>query len=315
MSIRRIFLIFAAALITCTGYSAFNNLDYSARTFGMGSASVAIFDDYSSIYACPAGLSALKTWQVGLSYSRLNLLTADIGESYIALAYPLKQYGTLGFGWYNMGDLVYSETIYTLAYSFSAMNSSVGVNIKFMTKAYTSNEWTTINSEYFTALSKSVLSFGFSISSQVLRDISIGFFIDDFNEPDIGISAEERLPVTLKGGLAYRMKDTVAGFEVVSRADVLKFQIGAESSGLKLGDFGMFSFRLGSGFGPNSYLNLTAGMGIRFNPGLAGLGMSFDYGFMFPFGFAGGNAGTHKASLTITEMYRDLMKNPQEEAK
>jgi hypothetical protein len=213
-----------------------------------------------------------------------------------------------------MGDTVYSENVFTLAYAYKSLNSSFGVNMKYMMKGYTANEWTAAN-PYFTSTGKSVLSFGFSVCSQVLKDISFGFFVDDFNSPDIGIGAEEKLPVTLKGGIGYNMKDTVLGLEVVSRADVIRFQGGAEVTGLKAGDFGMLAFRLGTGFGSNNYLNITTGLGIRFNMPFANLGGSFDYGFMYPLGFADGNAGTHKASLTITEMYKDLMKHQEEEQK
>ena len=289
-------------------YPAFNGLDYSARSFGMGSAFIAVGEDICSIQACPAGLANLKSWQVGMTYSRLSMGVADIGENYIAAACSLKDYGAVGLSWYSMGDPVYSETVYTLAYAYAALNSSFGVDIKYMTKGFASNEWTTANTAYFTALSKSVLSFGFSVQSQILKDISVALFMDDFNSPDVGISSEERLPVTLKGGLAYRMKDSTVALQLVSRANIMRFQGGVEATGFNLGDFGLMSFRLGSGVGTN-YFNITGGLGVKFNIPGVGLGCSFDYGVMFPFNYAEGNVGTHKVSLTVTDMFRDIKKN------
>ncbi|MEI7905205.1 MAG: hypothetical protein WCI43_07315, partial [Candidatus Firestonebacteria bacterium] len=79
-----IVMVLLAFAWTC--YPAFNSLDYSARSFGMGSAFIAVGDDLSSIQACPAGLSMLKTWQLGMTYSRLSMGIIDnLGENYIAV--------------------------------------------------------------------------------------------------------------------------------------------------------------------------------------------------------------------------------------
>ena len=295
-------------------FAAFNQLDYSARSLGMGNVFVSVADDSASLFANPSGIANMKSWEVQASYNKLVIGTGDdIGENYLGVVYPTKNYGSFGLSWYSFGDTAYSETIYQLAYSYSALNSCFGVNIKYLSNAFASNDWTNIN-PYFNALSKSVFSFGFSFYSRFFNDFAVGLFIDDFNSPDIGLSSEERLPVTLKGGVSYRQKDTVLAVELISRANLTKVQVGGEITGFRAGDIGLMSFRLGAGFGDGSYFNLFAGTGLKFNIPMIGAGCSFDYGFMLPTGFADGTAGTHKFTLTFTELYKlkEDKSNPEE---
>jgi hypothetical protein len=304
------------ALVLCAGAiyapAAFINLDYSARTAAMGSACVALADDASSIYANPAGLSNLRTWEILMSYSKPHVGVVDLSESYMAAAVPVKGLGSFGVSWYNFADPLYGESAYCFAYSYSALNSSFGINVKYLTKAYTSNEWTALN-PYFTSLSKSALSAGVSMYTNVLNNISMGFFIDDINTPDLGVGGEEKLPVSLKAGLGYRGKDMIAGLEILSRSSQVKFLGGAEFTGFNLENFGVMSFRVGAGAGSDNFLQLTGGAGIKFNIPVLGIGTSFDYGFIFPLGSASGEMGTHRVSLTVTDFYKGLLKSKAEE--
>ena len=295
-------------------YAAFNQLDYSARSFGMGDVFVAVADDACSLYANPAGIANMKVWEAQLTYNKLMIGTGDdLGENYVGVVYPTKGNGVFGLSMYTFGDTVYSETVYQLAYAYSALNSSFGVNIKYMSNTFAANDWTNIN-PYFNTLSKSVLSFGLSFHSKFSNDFAVGLFVDDFNSPDIGLSSEEKLPVTLKGGISYRQKDMVVAMELISRGNLSKVQVGTELTGFRAGDLGIMSFRLGAGFGDGSYFNLSAGTGLKFNIPLIGAGCSFDYGFMLPTAFADGTAGTHKFTLTFTELYKlkDDKVNPEE---
>ncbi len=306
-------VLFFILLLSGPAFGAFNQLDYSARSVGMGNVFVAVADDSSALFANPSGIGNMKSWEVQLSYNKLVIGTgADIGENYLGVVYPMKNYGSLGFSWYTFGDTVYSETVYQLAYAYSALNSSFGVNVKYLSNAFAANDWTNIN-PYFSSLSKNVFSFGVSFCSRFFNDFTVGFFMDDFNSPDIGLSTEERLPVTLKGGVSYRQKDTLVAIEIISRANLTKFQVGGEINGFKAGDLGLMSFRLGAGFGDGSYFNICAGTGLKFNIPLVGAGCSFDYGFMLPTAFADGTAGTHKFTLTFTELYnlKDDKLNPE----
>ncbi|RME89376.1 MAG: hypothetical protein D6767_08525, partial [Candidatus Hydrogenedentota bacterium] len=63
------------------------------RSYGMGEAQVGRSDDLSSLYYNVAGLSTMRYWEYGLSYSAMGL---DVGGVHGLLAAPLP-YGTLGF--------------------------------------------------------------------------------------------------------------------------------------------------------------------------------------------------------------------------
>lgn len=309
--VRIILLIILLAI--SESFGAFNILNPTAKTLGMGNSFVAVANDINSIHSNPAGLVNLKSWEALFSYSKLNLGISNLNENFIAAGIPFKEYGSIGLGWYNFNETTYYENVFYLAYAYPIKDGGFGINIKYLNKGYTSNEWTEIN-PYFSDLVKSNFSLGLSLFSYIAKDLAFGFFIDDFNEPNVAISGEEKLPMTIRGGVSYNFgKILLSSAEVHYRNYQWKIHLGNEIEGFKTADFGMLNFFIGGGVGSNNYANFTAGIGYKFNIPNLNLGGEFDYGFLFPIGFATGNSGTHKVSLTIKgNIHKELEKQTKD---
>ncbi|MFH1824848.1 MAG: hypothetical protein ABH873_06445 [Candidatus Firestonebacteria bacterium] len=307
LSFVALFLIFIT-----NSYGAFNIMSPSARVLGMGNSFVAVADDVNSIYANPAGLGNLKSWEVLSSYSKLYWGISNLSESFICVGVPFKEYGSVGVGWYNFNESLYNETVFYLAYAYPIKDASFGINFKYLIRNYVSNEWVSIN-PYFTGLNKSNFSFGLSLFTSTIKDLSFGLFIDDINQPDVGI-LEERLPMVVRSGVRYNVgKYDLVTTEVFYRNNRVKVHLGVEDNSTKTGNFGILSFRIGGGAGSDNYMNFTVGLGYKFNIPYINIGGEFDYGFLFPLGFASGTAGTHKFSLTIRDVFKELSKTSTEE--
>src|SRR3989339_632692 len=171
-------------------YGAFNMINSSARSVGMGNAYVAVADDINCILDNPAGLSNLKSWEATFTATKLNWGVDNMGEGFTAVGLPIKGIGGVGIGYYNFSHPLYSENVFYLAYSTPVplfVKSAVSLSGKYLTKSYTSNEWTNsaLNPD-FTALSKSNFSIGVSIHSYINKDLALGLFIDDINSPGVG---------------------------------------------------------------------------------------------------------------------------------
>ena len=305
-------------LIATYSYGTFNVINPSPRPLGMGNAFVAVADDINTLYLNPAGLTNLKTWQILFTYSKLYWGVSDLSENFIVGGVSLKEYGSLGVGWYNFNEpSYYKESIISigLAYPINGLlpSLSVGINVKLLNRSYISNVWTSENPYFKDGLSKSGISFGTSVYAGIIKELSFGLFIDDINTPNMALSGEEKVPMVIRSGFRYSFdKNNFATVEFLHRDNQYKIHFGGESSQYKTGDFGILSFRIGGGAGSDSYLNFTLGLGYKFNIPYINIGGEFDYGFLFPIGFASGTAGTHKFSLSIMDFHKELMKGVEE---
>lgn len=306
------FILIILLFASCS-YGAFNIVNPTARVLGMGNSFVAVADDLNSIYSNPAGLGNLKSWETIFSYSKLHLGVGNLNESLIGIGVPFKEFGTIGIGWYNFNDTLYKEDVVYLVYACLIKDSSFGINLKYLNKSYVSNEWTQLN-PYFSSLSKDGYSLGLSLFTYVLKDVSFGLFADDINEPSIGIGDGEKLPMSIRSGVCYYMdKTSLISTEILYRNSQWKIHLGGEKTGIAISDFGLFSFRAGGGFGADSYFNFTLGFGCKFNIPYVNTGCEFDYGFALPLAFASGTSGTHKVSITIRDIFKELTKNKDTE--
>jgi len=299
-------------VITQVSYGAFNMINSSARALGMGNAFVAVADDINCLLDNPAGLVNLKSWEATFTATKIAWGVDNMGEGFIAGGVPLKGLGAVGAGYYNFSHPLYSENVFYFAFSMPVpllMKSSASISAKYLTKSYTANDWTNsaLNPD-FTALSKSNFSIGASMYTMVNKDFSLGLFVDDINSPDVGAFSVEALPITARLGLNYFMdKSTFITLEGYTRGRDNRVYFGGENSAFKTGNFGVVLIRVGGGAGNNGYLNLTAGLGYKFNIPYMGVGGQFDYGFQLPMNFVSGSSGNHMVSLTIREKYKELL--------
>jgi hypothetical protein len=179
------------------------------------------------------------------------------------------------------------------------------LNIKYLTKSYLRNEWTdpAVNSYFASGLSASAISFGLSLYSRITKQLTFGLFIDDFNQPNTAINGEEKLYLTLRAGLGYNYdKDTTIAIDYYNRNEQYKLHAGVETVASKIEQLGNIYLRAGGGYGADGYMNVTAGLGFKFN--FMKMGTDFNYGFMFPLNSISGSSGTHRFSLGLTEPFK-----------
>ena len=308
--------IVLSACIISGAYGAFNIISPSARPLGMGNSFTGVADDINALTSNPAGLINMTSYQGTFSYNRIFWGISDLGENFIAVGLPIKGLGSFGLGYYSFSDTLYRESVISLGVAYPVpvfAKSAVGVNVKYLSKAYVANEWTALN-PYFTALSVSTFSFGVSFYGRLNSEISFGVFADDINQPNVAVNGSENLPYNVKAGVKYSLdKSTLVSLEGDYRNNEFKLFLGGENSSIKTGNFGILNIRMGGGFGTGSYTNVTAGLGYKFNiPGL-NIGGCFDYGFLFPLTFASGSNGTHKFTFTVSELFKEFIKQPLEE--
>ncbi|MFH1073943.1 MAG: hypothetical protein V1752_02545 [Candidatus Firestonebacteria bacterium] len=309
MMIKKIFAVICFTLIIIqVSYGAFNMINSSARALGMGNAFVAVADDITCLLDNPAGLSNLKSWEATFTATKIAWGIENMGEYFAAAGVPLKGIGGVGAGFYNYSHPLYAENVFYLAYSTPVSllsKSSFSISGKYLTKSYTANEWTSLNTD-FTVLSKSSISVGVSIHSYLSKELSLGLFFDDINSPDVGAFSTEILPATVRLGFNYFTdKNTLISIEGYYRGRDMRILFGGENDSVKTGG-GTFLIRIGGGAGTNGYLNVTAGLGYKFNIPYTGIGGQIDYGFQFPLNFVSGSSGNHMVSLTIREKYKEV---------
>lgn len=112
-------------------YGAFENINYGARSLGMGSAFVSVADDANSIFNNPAGIIRTNQSELGMSYMELYGLVSYSSLSYIQ---KLKDNG-FGIGIISSDDKdgVYQEAEAIFAYSRQiAKNLNFGANIRYL---------------------------------------------------------------------------------------------------------------------------------------------------------------------------------------
>lgn len=126
-------------VIASSVYGAFENVNYGARSLGMGSAFVSVADDASSIFNNPAGIMRSSQTELGMSYMELYELV-----SYSALSY-IQKIKNNGFGIGVISsddkDSIYQEAEIMLAYSRQIVqNLNFGANIRYLSSyAYFDN--------------------------------------------------------------------------------------------------------------------------------------------------------------------------------
>ena len=276
----------------------------------MGNAYVAVADDINCLLDNPAGLSNLKSWEATFTATKLNLGLDNMGEGFTAVGLPIKGLGAIGIGYYNYSHPLYSENVFYLAYSMPVplfTKTFVSLSGKYLMKSYAANEWTVANPD-LTALTKNNFSAGASMLSYFGKELSAGLFVDDILTPDVGAFSAELLPITVRMGVKYSVdKNNFVGVEGYYRGRDLRLFFGGENDAFKTGSVGTFLIRLGGGVGTNNYLNITTGLGYKFNIPYIGVGGQVDYGFQFPVNFASGTSGNHMISLTIREKYKELL--------
>ncbi|NLH38687.1 MAG: PorV/PorQ family protein [Elusimicrobia bacterium] len=244
----------------------FLNIGVSARSFGMGNASVANSNDIDGIWTNPVSISMLDSPQIGIMHSELYIGT---DHNFIGMAFPLKAIGSIGLSLTRIsyGDIEGRDKSRQSLNNYSAYDQSINLTL---TRAITSKTKAGINLKSVTSHisdeeAKSLvvdlgMSYGFG------KNFKIGMTARNIGSGLRYIDRSEKLPFSITLGMMYNI---ISGFElamditrlIYDRENIIN--IGSE---YRLMD----GFYLRAGYMNSAYMDgkmgsiITSGVGIKF---------------------------------------------------
>ena len=300
-------------LITC--YAAFEDLGCGARPIGMGNAFCGVADDINAFIYNPAGLSQLRKLQLGTMYAQLYPGLSDkssIANNFLGVAYPFGSSAnrtSLGIGWFNLAvtsdpdrsNATYKENTYIISYARTIEMFSFGLSVKFHTKEYGQNYWTSVNPTFGKALTASGIGFDVGLLFKPSEKTTIGFSVLDFNQPSLYLVTPSQIPFVIKAGVGYKF-DPVWGWEDIIGAIDLTYRDGEYKGYAGLEGWLLdrsVGLRFGFGAGSSSFGNISIGASYQLTEEIYNNDFRIDYAFVYPLSGIDPTGGTHRISLTI----------------
>ena len=268
-----IFSGFAFALLfSQQSLAIFSDLSPSARVMAMGGTFVALADDGFAIYYNPAGLYQVTDYQFHSSYQRPFGLSF-LSHSWVDLAVPMGDYGTLGFSFQKLGveykgvDME-GEKTFQFGQGFKLMGDIHSwLSLGYALNLYSLEFGRSVEGE---ALG-SAHTFGLNIGvlAGLWERTRLGFMAGNINNPQMGKSFKYDLPQAIILGICYSpYEGFITNWDVEKELNnQTQLHFGAEG---RLNN--SLSLRVGLQNNPNFY---TLGMGIYYQ------GISFDYAFSY----------------------------------
>jgi hypothetical protein len=292
-------------------FAAFQDTGWGTRAGGMGNSFTAIANDASASLWNPAGISQLEMFETTFMYNKLFMGVEDVNLSqmYFAGVYPSK-IGAFGltitdfslFGYYreNMASLSYSCDI------GSKFPINMGLNLKYLMHSYILDDRTeNMDDPVFSKKSAGGFTpdFGF-----LLKPGRFSFGISALNilQPDIGLKTEDKVPMIIKFGTAYRLGDWKAFENVTPTVDVSYRKPTDNDADIKISggietwfDYNTWAIRAGGN-------DREITFGFSYNKMFNKSGLQLDYAFLFPIQLTD-TSGSHRLALTFK--YSTLRKN------
>jgi len=319
---RATILLIVFGVVFCDiSYASFEDIGMGPRSLGMGGAFTALADDAYASYYNPAGLARLLLKEIGLSYAALYpglkypVNRAGIGDGFFAYIHPLgENNGTVGISWVNRhaGDM-YAENSYILSYSRRILKDVyIGANFKILSLNYSPSRWGfDENYNWSEGLQDPLFSSGTSAAGvgldmglliEINEVLHFGLCVKDFNQPDLRLqhpdlykNIQNIIPVTLKFGINYKIKDACIATDLSVREYDYFLNTGVEWWTKEL----PFAVRAGFGIGTRNYLQISAGASYLIRPGSGILTYQIDYAFLYPLNGLSGTAGCHRLGMDI----------------
>ncbi len=264
--------LFALVLVGLAGpvQAAFEDIEVSPRTRGMGMASVGLFPDAYGPFHNAASLAWVTDVRGAASYVRPFGYDFS-GQSVVSGVGDIGKWGGVGvgiryFGVDYRGEDLTSETTVSLAHGFQILEDIQStVSVGWALNVYSLDYGSSV-----TGIDPgSATTVGLDLSGQVVlhERTRVGFYALNVNNPSIGDVDEEELIRRVGGGLSYSpYRGVVTVLDISNElGEQVQFRGGTE---FQVTDF--LWLRGGLRTQPNIF---TAGVGFR------QYGISVDYGF------------------------------------
>lgn len=216
--------------LLCIGasFAAFDDMGIGARPLGMGGAFVAVADDANASRHNPAGLGYMTTPEVGFTHVRM--FSGVVNYNYAGLVLPLGSAGSFGasFGMLSEESDIYSERSVAFSYSRKLIESlSLGANLKMLNTSFDDGNFWVSENPYFTETSVSGFTLDLGMLATPVTGLNIGLSGENLIPTDVSVSEseEEKVPMNLRLGLAYRLSAIAASAQEPALKDVLETTI------------------------------------------------------------------------------------------
>ncbi len=227
-----------------------------------------------------------------------------------------SDWGTIGFGWLNLNlSSLYSEDIFFVSYGRDMADLArrligieslwMGINLKLLGKKYGKTIYSQnaldddlgmVTGEVDPVFSNKNSKEGFSTDMGLLYKFGrnyLGLAVTDINQPDMGLKEEEKVPVGLKVGVAYREEEFNLALDIGYKNRDLNVYTGVEKWFSKERQ-NLFGLRMGLGIGSRQYRSASIGASYKVTPFF-----QFDYAFIYPMSGVKQTYGTHRVSLVL----------------
>jgi hypothetical protein len=214
-------------LCAAIAFAAFDDLGIGARPLGMGGAFVAVADDANASMHNPAGLGYMTAPEA--SFTRVRMFSGVVNYNYAGIVLPLGSAGSLGasFGMLSEESDIYSERSVAFSYSKRVLAFSLGANLKMLNTSFDrDNLWVTDN-PYFAESSASGFTLDLGVLVRPVAGLSVGLSGENLIPADISVSEneEEKVPMNLRAGLAYKLSAIAASAQQPALKEVLNTTI------------------------------------------------------------------------------------------
>ena len=269
--------------------AVFDDLELSPRARGLGGAYAGLSNDAAGLFYNPAGLVNVEGIDVYTSlfhpfnyaFSRANLL---------AVAWASEEWGTFGFGYSDFrvdydGAVLSIESTYSFGHALMLMEDlSSSFAFGYAINLY-HLDYPTLSVSGYDLGAENTYGVDLGFQGKLHERTTVGFFVENVNNPSIGDPKETELSQRLSGGIAYQAYDGVITAAEVEKefGEDVQFHAGIEcriAAPLVL-RFGAQSepnlFDVGAGFG---YKDVQTDFTYTYHPVLDatfhyGLGLRF----------------------------------------
>src|SRR3989339_905963 len=308
---KNIFLAFFSIItlylvpFTCL-YPAFQDTGWGVRAGGIANSFTAISDDASAPLCNPAGISQLEMFEACFMYNKLfaGVDNVNLNQMYVSAVYP-AEIGSFGI---TVTDFslwkYYKENMFLMTYSndFSekielGFPIIAGLSLKYLSHTYILDERTIdIDDPVFDKISKGAFTPDIGILLKPYN-FSLGVSVLNILQPDIGLKTEDKVPMIIRFGTAYRFNDWYLFENITPTFDVSYRKPADNNADIKIsgGIETWFSYHtFGVRMGGNDREITT---GFSYNKTFGKSGFQIDYAFLFPLEL-GDSSGSHRISLT-----------------
>jgi hypothetical protein len=297
--------------------AAFQDTGWGARPVGMGGAFTAIADDSNAPLYNAAGIAQVQWQELSAMYSSLfsgltlysgNAATGGdtthLDQSFLSYVSKPTKIGSFGVSWSNFNAThLYREDSVALTYAhylgdlIPVLDNqvSLGVNMKYLRRAYVLDAGTADDPVFASGSSRSAIAVDAGLlwkpDQGSFEGWRLGLSAQNMNQPDLGFTQTDRVPLELRLGAAYQSRQMpwlVPALDLTRRDGVTGVSGGLESW--------LFNDTVGLRAGGN---NSEGSAGLSYYQTIGKkLGFRIDYGFTVPF-YVQDTAGSHRFQLTV----------------